>query len=117
MVDASLGRVAFDPPPDAEIPEWFDLAEFERTVTLRLTREQLAALPRPHRVEREDDLRDGHVQADVVVIGERRLDYLLVCLDPEVDVVSPGDADASVNTRRDCSRHTSHQAPDVPTVE
>ena len=92
MVDASLGRVAFDPPPDTEIPEWFDLAEFERTVTLRLTREQLAALPRPHRVEREMDLDDGRVEADVVVIGERRLDYLLVCLDPSVDVVSPGDA-------------------------
>jgi predicted DNA-binding transcriptional regulator YafY len=92
MVDAQLGEVTFDPPPDAEIPEWFDLAEFERTVTLRLTREQLAALPRPHRVEREADLADGRVETDVVVIGERRLDYLLVCLDPTVDVVTPGDA-------------------------
>ena len=94
MVSAEVGDVRFDPPLDTEIPEWFDLREHERTVTLRLTRAQLDALPRPHRVERAvdidtgDDAGSGRVEADVVVIGARALEYLLVCLDPDVDVVT-----------------------------
>lgn len=89
MVDAELGEVASDPPTDTEIPDWFDLREYERTITLRLTQAQLDALPRPHRVERATALQDGRVEADVTVIGERRLEYVLVCLDPDVDVVAP----------------------------
>jgi WYL domain len=45
MLDAHLGEVEFDPPPDTEIPAWFDLSEHERTITLRLTPAQLDALP------------------------------------------------------------------------
>lgn len=89
MVDAVLGEVASDPPTDTEIPDWFDLSEYERTVTLRLAPAQLDALPRPHRVERAVELDDGRIEADVTVIGERRLEYLLVCLDRDVDVVAP----------------------------
>ncbi|HXY95054.1 MAG TPA: WYL domain-containing protein [Acidimicrobiia bacterium] len=92
MLQAELGDVAFDPPPDTEIPDWFDLSAHEQTVTLRLTREQLAALPRPHRVERESPLGAGRVEADVTVIGDRRLEYLLVCLDPDVEVAAPATA-------------------------
>jgi hypothetical protein len=54
-----------------------------------LTRPQLDALPRPHRVERAEALSNGRLEAAVVVIGERRLEYLLVSLDPDVDVVAP----------------------------
>jgi predicted DNA-binding transcriptional regulator YafY len=93
MTNARVGDVEFDPPLDSEIPEWFDLHEHERTVTLRLMRAQLDALPRPHRVERVADLPGRHddrrIEADVVVIGDRALEYLLVCLDPDVEVVTP----------------------------
>ena len=89
MLTAELGDIASDPPTDTEIPDWFDLREYERTVTLRLTPAQLDALPRPHRVERTVTLDDGRVEADVTVIGERRLEYVLVCLDPDVEVVAP----------------------------
>ena len=89
MLNAELGDVASDPPTDTDIPDWFDLREYERTITLRLAAAQLNALPRPHRVERAGTLDDGRVEADVTVIGERRLEYLLVCLDPDVEVVAP----------------------------
>jgi predicted DNA-binding transcriptional regulator YafY len=89
MLNAAPGDVASDPPTDADIPDWFDLREYERTVTLRLAPAQLDALPRPHRVERIVTLERGRVEADVTVIGDRRLEYLLVCLDPDVDVVGP----------------------------
>jgi predicted DNA-binding transcriptional regulator YafY len=88
MVTAEVGDRDFDPPLDTAIPEWFDLEEHERTVTLRLTHAQLDGLPRPHRVTRVDD-HDARVEADVVVIGDRALEYLLVCLDPDVEVVTP----------------------------
>jgi hypothetical protein len=92
MHDASVGAIEFDPPLDAEIPDWFDLTEHERTVTLRLTEDQLNALPRASRVESETQLPDGRVEAKVVVTGERRLDHLLVSLDPDIEVVAPPEA-------------------------
>ena len=91
MVRAELGDVAFEPPPDVEIPDWFDLHEYERTVRLRLRREQLDGLPRPHRATVVDELADGLVVADVIVTGERRLEYLLLCLDPDVVVIEPAE--------------------------
>jgi hypothetical protein len=91
MVRAALGDVAFEPPPDVEIPEWFDLHEHERTVRLRLRREQLDGLPRPHRATVVDEVAGGRVDADVVVTGERRLEYLLLCLDPDVVVIGPAE--------------------------
>jgi hypothetical protein len=32
------------------------------------------------------------VEVDIVVVGDRRLDYLLVTLDPDVEVVAPPEA-------------------------
>lgn len=94
MVDAELGDVMFDPPPDTGIPEWFDLHEHDRTVTLRCTRSQLDALPRPLTVGTATTLPDGRLEVDVTVAGERRLDYVLVCLAPDAEVVAPDDARA-----------------------
>ncbi len=94
MVRAELGDLPFDPPPDVEIPEWFDLHEHERTVRLRIRPEQLDGLPRPHRATVVDELADGRIDADVVVTGKRRLEYLLLCLDPDVEIVDPADCAA-----------------------
>jgi predicted DNA-binding transcriptional regulator YafY len=92
MHDAHLGVVEFDPPPDTEIPDWFDLTHHELQVTLRMRPEQVDALPRASRIAERRDLDDGLVEVDVVVTGERRLDHLLVTLDPDVEVVAPDDA-------------------------
>lgn len=94
MHDAHLGRVRSEPPPDTEIPDWFDLSEHESRVTLRMRPDQVDALPRSSRIEERRDLDDGRVDVDVVVTGERRLDHLLVTLDPDVQVVAPDDARA-----------------------
>ncbi len=94
MHDASVGDVAFDPPPDTEIPDWFDLTEHEQSVTLVLTEQQINALPRATRVTSQSKRSDGRIEAIVVVSGERRLDHLLVSLDPDVEVVAPEDARA-----------------------
>jgi predicted DNA-binding transcriptional regulator YafY len=92
MHDAHLGVVEFDPPPDTEIPDWFDLTEHEQQVTLRMPQEQIDALPRASRIAERRDLDDGLVEVDVVVTGERRLDHLLVTLAPDVVVIGPEDA-------------------------
>jgi predicted DNA-binding transcriptional regulator YafY len=89
MHDAHLGVVEFDPPPDAEIPDWFDLTHHELQVSLRMRPEQIDALPRASRIAERRELDDGLVEVDVVVTGERRLDHLLVTLDPDVEVVGP----------------------------
>ena len=47
---------------------------------------------RPHTVAHEVELPDGRVELDVTVAGDRRLDYLLVTLDPDVEIVSPPEA-------------------------
>jgi hypothetical protein len=92
MHDAHLGVVEFDPPPDAEIPDWFDLTRHELQVTLRMRPEQVDALPRASRVVERREVSEDQVEVDVVVTGERRLDHMLVTLDPDVEVVSPLDA-------------------------
>ncbi len=92
MHDAHLGVVEFDPPPDTEIPDWFDLTQHELGVTLQMRPEQVDALPRASRVAERRELDDGEVEVDVVVTGERRLDHLLVTLNPDVAVIAPEDA-------------------------
>jgi predicted DNA-binding transcriptional regulator YafY len=92
MQGATIGDVLFDPPPDSEIPEWFDLSRHERTVRLRLAPRQAEALARPNKIRHEVSLSDGRVELDVTVAGGRRLDYLLLTLDPDVEVVSPPEA-------------------------
>jgi predicted DNA-binding transcriptional regulator YafY len=94
MHDAHLGVVEFDPPPDTEIPDWFDLTQHELQVTLRMRPHQVDALPRASRIAERRELDDGLVEVDVIVTGERRLDHLLVTLDPDVEVVAPDDARA-----------------------
>ncbi len=50
IVSAQLGPDAFEPPPDVEIPEWFDLGG-EETVTLRMPADAVDALPTPRRID------------------------------------------------------------------
>lgn len=101
MTDVALGAVEFDPPPEADIPAWFDLAAHERTVRLRCAPQQLDAIPRPVTIGAVVELPDGRVEADVTISGDRRLDWVLVALDPSTEVVSPPEA---VARRRDHAR-------------
>jgi predicted DNA-binding transcriptional regulator YafY len=91
MLDAALGPTAFDAPAEVELPEWFDLAAHERTVRVRLHGDALESLPAPHRLGDARDCGDGRVELDVTVLGNHRLDHLLLCLDPAAEVVAPTD--------------------------
>jgi predicted DNA-binding transcriptional regulator YafY len=89
MLDPAVGPTPFDPPTDVELPDWFDLAEHERTVRLRMRADRLEGLPAPHRLGEPTDVGGGRVELDVTVSGDHRLDHLLLCLEPDDEVVAP----------------------------
>ena len=91
MHDATVGDTPFTPPLEVELPEWFDLAAHERTVRVRMRADALESLLAPHRLGDATDLGDGRVELDITVIGDHRLDHLLVCLEPEDEVVAPAE--------------------------
>ena len=77
MLDAALGTRSFDPPDDVDIPDWFDLSEYERTVRVRLAADALNSLPSPHQLGDATQLGDGRVELDITVSGDRER-YLLI---------------------------------------
>jgi predicted DNA-binding transcriptional regulator YafY len=89
MVEAEIGDTVFSPPAEVELPEWFDLAHHERTVRVRMRADALESLPSPHTLGDQTDLGDGRVELDITVVGDHRLDHLLVCLDATDEVVAP----------------------------
>jgi predicted DNA-binding transcriptional regulator YafY len=90
MDEAEVGDPEFDPPIDVEAPDWLDMSEHERTLTVRVPADILPLLPHPHRIEQQVDEPDGFVRATVSVTGDRQLDHLLVALGPEGTVVRGG---------------------------
>lgn len=89
MLEARVGTRAFDPPTEFTVPEWFDLAEHDRTVRVRMRAAALESLPAPYRLGPTADLGDGRVELDITVVGDRRVEQLLVCLEPDDEVVAP----------------------------
>jgi proteasome accessory factor B len=89
MLSARAGTMPFDPPDDVEIPDWFDLSDAERTVRVRIRRDALESLLSPHRLGEPTDVGDGAVELDVTVMGDRRLEHLLVSLPADAEVVGP----------------------------
>lgn len=102
MVSAEIGDLQFDPPPHVDVPDWFDLHQLERTVRVRLRRSSLASLRQPLRVKEIQDLGDGRVEVELTVTGDRRLEHLLVCLDPDTEIVAPSEM-------RDLQRQTARR--------
>ncbi len=95
MSSAEIGDREFDAPDaDVEVPDLFDLREYECTVTLRLTPDAVEALPTPRRLGDPRELPDGRVEVAVTVYGPQRLEHLLVSMPPEAEVVSPPDCEA-----------------------
>ncbi|MFN8036127.1 MAG: WYL domain-containing protein [Acidimicrobiia bacterium] len=89
MLTAEVGAIPFDPPHDVDIPDWFDMGALRRTVRVRLRRSSLASLPRPLGIKELADLGDGRVDVNLTVTGDRRLEHLLVCLEPDAEIVEP----------------------------
>lgn len=101
MLSARVGSTPFDPPADVEIPDWFDLADAERTVRVRIREDSLESLPSPHRLGDATGVGDGVVELDVTVMSDRRLEHLLVSLPADAEVVAPPEYAA---LRRDHAR-------------
>ena len=92
MLEARTGTRHFDPPDAVEVPEWFDLSEHDRTARVRMRATALESLPAPHRLGAPTELADGRVELDVTVLGDRRLEHVLVCLEADDEVVAPPEA-------------------------
>jgi predicted DNA-binding transcriptional regulator YafY len=88
IVDARPGDRGFSPEA-IDLPEWWDLTAHERTVTAQMTRADLERLPQPNRFTVVRDLGGDRVEAEIVVIGQPRLEHLLLALGPDADVCHP----------------------------
>jgi predicted DNA-binding transcriptional regulator YafY len=88
-LDASFAR-----PGPLDIPDRFDLTEYERQVRVRLPDVSIDNLPTPLRVDDVVDVGDGLVEATLTVTGDHRLRHLLVAAGPEAVVVEDPDAEA-----------------------
>ncbi len=93
ILDATLGERTFER-VDMELPEWWDLSEHERSLIVRLPQRDLARLPQPVRVTVTRDLEDARVEAELVTIGPRRHEHLLLSLGADAEIVWPDDARA-----------------------
>jgi len=91
MVEADVGDTEFSPPAEVELPEWFDLAHHERTVRVRMRADSLESLPAPHRLGEQTELGDGRVELDITVVGDHRLEHLLLCFAPDDEIVAPAE--------------------------
>lgn len=92
IIDAEVTDDAFVPGEPGELPEWWQLDEYERTLRCRAPRRELDRIAQPVRVANEVLLPDGRVEADVIVIGAVRFDTALLVLGPDVEIISPPEA-------------------------
>ncbi len=88
-LDASFAR-----PAPLDIPDRFDLTEYERQVRMRVPDITIDNLPTPLRVDEVVDLGNGFVEATFTVTGDHRLRHLLVAAGPDAAVVDDPDAEA-----------------------
>lgn len=89
MLEAHIAMTAFDPPDEVAVPEWFDLSEHDRTVRVRMRPAALESLPAPHRLGPTTEVGHGRVELDIAVLGDRRMEQLLLCLEPGDEIIAP----------------------------
>jgi len=88
LLHVEPGDGTFAPEPVA-MPEWWDLAAHEQTILAQLPVADLDRVPQPNRSVVCRDLGAGRVEAEITVIGPRRMDHLLLALGPHAEVVWP----------------------------
>ncbi len=91
MTDVTIGPETFDPPAEPPARGWFDLSGIGRRVTVIVPEHRLAALPQPHTVLSSTPAGDGRTRVEIEIAGDRQLDYLLVALGPDGEVVEPAE--------------------------
>ena len=80
MLDAEMTRTRFHPPPDVEVPVELEIDHLRQQVTVRVPDRLRNLLTDDYMVSEVVELDDGQIEANVGVLGEEQLDYLLVRL-------------------------------------
>jgi predicted DNA-binding transcriptional regulator YafY len=88
VLEAELGDATFEPEA-VELPDWWDLSAHEQKLIARLPAGDVERLPQPNRTTVLRDVGAGRVEAEIVVIGPRRMEHLLLALGPDAEVVWP----------------------------
>lgn len=106
MTDARLGERPFAPPPPLDVPERFEMGATERSVRLRVDVATLDNLPQPHQLRDRAAAPpgpDGTERCDVTVtvMGDHRLDHLLVAAGPDAEILEPA---GLAERRRACAK-------------
>ncbi len=89
MSDVRLGDRRYEPREDVRVPDWFGIDRPSWTLTVRVPAGVLDHLGLPHVRRQVRDLGDGRVEAELVVVGERMRDQLLVALGPDAEIIGP----------------------------
>jgi predicted DNA-binding transcriptional regulator YafY len=89
MSDVRLGDRRYRRRDDVRPPAWFDIERPRWELVVRAPAEVLEHLTVPHARTAVRDLGDGRVEAELVVVGERMCDQLLVALGPDAAIVAP----------------------------
>jgi len=100
ILSAGPGGADFEPEA-VEVPEWWDMSEHERKVIVRVAPDDLRRVPEPGQSTVLRELDDGRVEAEIMVIGPRRLEHLLLLLGPAAEIVWP---DEMPTLQRDLAR-------------
>lgn len=91
MSEVRLGDLRYTPRDDVRPPEWFQIDRPAARLRVRTLPTVIEYLTVPHVRSSLRDLGDGRVEAELVVVGERMLDQMLVALGPDTEIVEPAE--------------------------
>jgi predicted DNA-binding transcriptional regulator YafY len=89
MLDAAMSRTRFHPPSDVEVPDRLPVEHLLRHVTVRVPERLRNLLTDDYSIDEIRDVGDGMVEVRVGVLGEERLDHLLLRLGPKAQWLDP----------------------------
>ena len=90
MLDAEMTKLPrFHPPADLEVPDRMPIEHLLRHVTVRVPDRLRNLLADDYSIEELHELDGGRIEVRVGVLGEERLDYLLLRLGPEAEWLDP----------------------------
>jgi proteasome accessory factor C len=90
MLDAEMTKLPrFDPPEDVDVPDRMPIDHLLRDVTVRVPERLRNLLADDYSIDELRELDGGRIEVRVGVLGEERLDYLLLRLGPEAEWLEP----------------------------
>ena len=90
MLDAEMTKLPrFRPPEDVDVPDRMPIDHLLRHVTVRVPERLRNLLADDYSIDELHELDRGRIEVRVGVLGEERLDYLLLRLGPEAEWLEP----------------------------